>query len=610
MRQQLLFLRPFVWLCLAMTILRCVFAWQNASFFEHITLKGFTIGAFFDAVTIALLSLPCALFAFPGTWKSYKHVALIYKSYLILIGVFVLTLNCWDIAYFSYTQKRSSFSYFAHLLTGTETSSLAGEFLTEFWWLPLLFVGLLFGFFRSVKRSNSSVQPNSTKAWLGYFVVLLFTFSLARGGYSLRPLSIIDASAMTSLEEAPLVLNTAFTVLKSRQFEGPKKVTFFSDNKLNQYLAAPNNQAQPILPKGTNIVLIMLESFGTAYAGPNSPMSFSPFLDSLLGKSLFLEAAIANGRTSMDAVPAILAGMPSWQNESYILSPFCTNQIDALPSVLNKNGYHCSFFHGAKTGSMNFDDFTRSIGISSYYGMENYKGPAAFDGNWGIWDHQMFQFFVKELGSFKEPFMSTFFSLSSHHPYAIPKSFQSKVKRGPEPLCATISYADMALQSFFNKASQQKWYDHTLFVLCADHVGPTRLPSNQSIEMRYRIPIGFFHPQINLKNKLEGKLKKDQVFQQIDIFPTIIDWLGFQQQAFTFGTSIRNQKHGAKVVYENGNLISFDRKNGQLAIFAWNPNVNMKSALPLNSQRRLNLLLATYQDYQNRLLENRCRKAK
>ena len=80
------------------------------------------------------------------------------------------------------------------------------------------------------------------KAWFVYFLILISTFSLARGGFSLRPLSIIDASAMTSLEEAPLVLNTAFTVLKSRQFEVPKKVAFFSDNKLKQYLAAPNTR--------------------------------------------------------------------------------------------------------------------------------------------------------------------------------------------------------------------------------------------------------------------------------------------------------------------------------------------------------------------------------
>ena len=593
-----------------MSLLRFAFAWQNASYFESFTSNAFLYGAFFDAVTIALLSLPYAFFNFPGTWKSQRYIQLIFKGYLYLITFFILVLNIWDIAYFSYTQKRSSFSYFTHILTGTETSSLAGEFLAEFWWLPLLFIGLFYTFIKSIQPYPVSFQGKSMKAWFVYFLILISTFSLARGGFSLRPLSIIDASAMTSLEEAPLVLNTAFTVLKSRQFEVPKKVAFFSDNKLKQYLAAPNTQAKPILPKGTNVVVIMLESFGTAYAGPNSPRSFSPFLDSLLGKSLFLEAAIANGRTSMDAVPAILAGMPSWQNESYILSPFCTNQIDALPSVIKKNGYHCSFFHGAKTGSMNFDDFTKSIGINHYYGMESYVGPPAFDGNWGIWDHDMFSFFVKELSSFKEPFMSTFFSLSSHHPYLIPKSFQSKVKRGPEPLCATISYTDMALQSFFKKASQQKWYDHTLFVLCADHVGPTRLPANQSLEMRYRIPIGFFHPKINLKDKLAGQLKKDQVFQQIDIFPTIIDLLGFQQQAFTFGSSIRNQKQGAKVIYENGNLISFESKNRHLDILAWNPNVNEKSVLPLNMQRRLNLLLATYQDYQNRLLENRCRKVK
>ncbi|MFM8596049.1 MAG: LTA synthase family protein [Flavobacteriales bacterium] len=593
-----------------MTLLRLVFAWQNASFFETIGFEAFIFGAYFDAVTIALLAMPYALLSFPNPWKANKYLQFVSKFYLYLISVFILTLNCWDIAYFSYTQKRSSLSYFLHLLTGTETSSLAGEFLMEFWWLPLLFVALLYGFVKTMRRPVNLLQAKSWNAWLRYGIIVIFTFVIARGSFSLRPLSIIDASALTSLSEATLVLNTAVTVMKSLHFETTQKLNFFNETELKQYLPGPDITNHAILPKGTNVVVIMLESFGTAYAGPNSPMSYSPFLDSLLNKSLYLDKAIANGRTSMDAVPAILAGMPSWLNESYILSPYCTNQIDALPTVFGKNGYHTSFFHGAKTGSMNFDDFTKSIGIQHYYGMEDYKGPEAFDGNWGIWDHQMFSFFAKELSTFQEPFVSTFFSLSSHHPYKTPVAYRNRVKKGPEKLCATISYADMALASFFKKAARQKWYDHTLFVLCADHVGPTRLSSNQSLVMRYRIPIGFFHPKIDLKAKLIDQINPKQVFQQIDIFPTILDLFGLGQKAFTFGTSIINKSQGAKVVYEDGYLISYENKNGQFDVFAWNPNVKEKSSSRKNFGLRSNLLLATYQDYQNRLLENRCRKAK
>jgi len=340
-----------------MSILRLAFAWQNASFFESLQLGSFVYGALFDAVTIALLALPFAFFSMPLPWRQNKVFVWIGKSYLVVIALFVLVLNTWDIAYFSYTQKRSSFSYFTHILTGTETSSLAGEFLAEFWWLPILFIILLFVFIGILQKQprNSTIPSSKPKAWVFYLLSLFVTFSLARGGFALRPISIIDATALTSLEQAPIVLNTAFTVLKTSRYDDPKKVQYLSENEVLRFLPTAHRRKHQHLPKQTNVVVVMLESFGTVYAGPNSKESFTPFLDSILSAGLFLENAISNGRTSMDAVPAILAGMPSWQNESYILSPFCTNQIDALPSFLKQKGYHTSFFHGAKTGSMNFD---------------------------------------------------------------------------------------------------------------------------------------------------------------------------------------------------------------------------------------------------------------
>ncbi len=593
-----------------MSILRLAFAWQNASFFESLQLGSFVYGALFDAVTIALLALPFVFFSMPLPWKQNKVFVWIGKSYLVVIALFVLVLNTWDIAYFSYTQKRSSFSYFTHILTGTETSSLAGEFLAEFWWLPILFIALFFvfvGILQKQKR-NSTIPSSKPKAWVFYLLSLFVTFSLARGGFALRPISIIDATALTSLEQAPIVLNTAFTVLKTSRYDDPKKVQYLSDNEVLRFLPTAHRRKHQHLPKQTNVVVVMLESFGTVYAGPNSKESYTPFLDSILSAGLFLENAISNGRTSMDAVPAILAGMPSWQNESYILSPFCTNQIDALPSFLKQKGYHTSFFHGAKTGSMNFDDFTKAIGVDHYYGMEQYKGPEAFDGNWGIWDHAMFSFFADELSTFKVPFFSTIFSLSSHHPYLLPTNYKNRVKKGPEPLCATISYTDKALKEFFKKASTKKWFKNTMFVFVADHVGPTRSASNQNLPDRYHIPIGFYHPGLNLQALYTNQYETSAVFQQIDIFPTILDMLGYDNQAFCFGQSLFAKEQGAKMVYENGSLVLFKCPSKTLDIFSWMPFE--KRAVTKQERIYIQKLQANYQNYQHRLIENRCCKGR
>lgn len=587
-----------------MSVLRIAFVLENASFFKHISAQLFFIGAYFDLVTLALLSLPLLLLVNPlnllGGARFQKWLIIGAKAYLFSVSFFVLTLNCWDIAYFAYTQKRSGFSYFLHLLTGTETSSLAGEFLLEFWYLPLLFIGLCLLFWKYL-RVISPFQGKTTPkaALLPFLIALPSLIILARGGLQLRPIGIVDATAMSSLEQAPVVLNTAFTFLKTANDQQQARVQYIQEDQLVKYLHRRSNIQIDHLPKNTNVVILILESFGTNYAGPNSPDSYTPFLDSLLKKSLFFDYAIANGRTSMDAVPAILAGMPSWLPESYILSPYCSNQINSLPQILKRYGYATSFFHGAKEGSMGFKSFTKALGINDYYGLESYPNNEHFDGNWGVWDHHMLSFFGRKLGKFKQPFMSAIFTLSSHHPYQIPPAFETKVAKGPEPLCKTLSYTDLSLRQFFKRFSKEKWFQNTLFVITADHVGPTRQQRFQTLDWRYRIPVAFYHPRLTVP-----KPKKGVVFQQLDILPTLLDLLGFERPNFALGSSCYDAQQSQKMVYDNGNLLSFIYNGTNLVPIAWTPGVQRKYTPDQYAVSQK--IKGLYQYYMNSLITNKC----
>ena len=589
-----------------MSILRLAFTWQNAAFFKQIDLQLFLVGSYFDAITIALLSMPLFLLLHPlrkqFNLRLKAIVTLLTKCYLVVIGLIILLLNTWDIAYFSYTQKRSGFSYFLHLLTGTETSSLAGEFLKEFWWLPLLFFVLAFVLWRALVRfGNEEPTKSSKRAWLQFFLILTLAIILGRGGVQLRPIGIVDATALSSLEQAPIVLNTAFTVLKTTDEGSAQLLQFHDQNSMRKFLPSKEGSALSVLPKNTNVVVIILESFGTNYAGPNSPKSYSPFLDSLVQKGLFFDYAIANGRTSMDAVPAILAGIPSWLPESYILSPYCSNQLNSLPQMLKDKGYQTSFYHGAKEGSMSFKSFTKAIGVDTYKGLESYPNQAHFDGNWGVWDHHMLSYFGKELSQQQQPFFSSIFTLSSHHPYTVPTSYKGQLKSGPEPLCKTISYTDQSLSRFFKRFQNEVWFKNTLFVITADHVGPTRQKQFQTLDWRYRIPIAFYHP-----SKALPKPSKGVVFQQIDIMPTVLDMLGLQKAAFQLGSSCFEHNQSQKMVYDNGNLLSFIYNGTNLLPIAWTPNVKRnytKDQAQISQQ-----MSALYQHYMNSLIENRCSK--
>jgi len=209
----------------------------------------------------------------------------------------------------------------------------------------------------------------------------------------------------------------------------------------------------------------------------------------------------------------------------------------------------------------------------------------------------MLSFAVDEMNRFKKPFFSMIFTLSSHHPYTIPTGFKSKVKHGPEPLCATISYVDLALKEFWTKAKKQAWFNNTLFVFCADHVGPTKRSDRCSLEWTYRIPIGFYHSSMNLP-----KVKKGKVFQQIDIMPTIIDLLGIKTDFYAFGTSYFNNKLMPKMICEQGNLISFGVSKNGISTTVWNERMQQQRSS--HQQQIIRQMKALYQHYSHDMITN------
>ena len=581
-------------------VYRILLVTMNSKKFLEFGIQDYLIGAGFDLVTIALFFLPFITLLYLPLPERLERFRFWIKLLLFSFGTFlVFVFNGWDVAYFSYTAKRTSFDYFVYMLTNTETSSLAGDFIAEFWWLIVFFIfSLSLSIWCFVKIKSAPISWKLRKNWVVFVFIVTSFVIIGRGGFQLKPIGIIEATNYSSLSNAPAVLNSAFTIIKTIGIKGLEDKKYFEDAELNAiFNPIQSSQAQSYLPKGTNVCFILLESFGTMYSGPNSPESYTPFLDSLLTQSMFFEDAIANGRTSMDALPSVISSIPAYTNESFILSAYSANQFQGLPSILNKKGYYSAFFHGANNGSMRFDAFTSAAGFDSYYGRNEYPNDAHFDGNWGIEDHHMLSFAVDEMNRFEKPFFSMIFTLSSHHPYTIPTSFKSKVKHGPEPLCATISYVDFALKEFWGKAQKQAWFKNTLFVFCADHVGPTKRSDRCSLEWTYRIPIGFYHASMKLPI-----VKRGQVFQQIDIMPTIIDLLGLKTNYYSFGTSYFSKMSTPKMVCEQGNLISFEKGEKGLLNTVWNEQ--MKKQRNTHEKQIIREMKALYQHYTHDLITN------
>lgn len=547
---------------LFMQVSRLVFYVFNRTSFTTATFKDVFVGLWFDLITIGLLCLPFIILStVPFKFRARKGYQLFLKIVFHVINSLILLLNLVDVEYFKYTSKRSTIDLLTILGAGNDFKQQITSFLRDFWFLSIffiLFIVLTNWIYNKTRFTEKTEGISNRKFAIKqslFFLLAIFTaVIIGRGGFSLKPSSSIDASRFTRVENTALVLNTPFTMLKSYGKASLEEKHYFSkEEELKYFNPIHHSVPQNILPDGTNVVILMMESFGNEWVGAaGAEESFTPFLDSLTEKSLYFKNGISNGKKSIEAVPAIIASMPSFLNDPYISSPYGNNKLQSLPTILADKGYVSGFYHGATNGSMKFDGFAAQVGFDGYFGRKEYNNDDHFDKTWGIMDEYFMPWSAKKMTEYKKPFFTTVFSLSSHHPYYIPPHMQGKLKKGKQPIAEAIHYGDYSLRKFFEEAKKQPWYDNTIFVICADHTSSTDSPLyGQRTEM-YKIPILFFHPKGYITPKVETDF-----FQHTDILPTLLDMLNVKIDYYSMGQSYYQRNEKEAVTFLEGTYYYF-----------------------------------------------------
>ena len=524
------------------TLCRIAFYFSNSEYFTDINIGAFWGGIRFDLTAIVMFNLPLiVLYLIPIPIREHRIYQLALKIIFFLINGFAIGLNLMDLEYFKFTSKRSTIDLLDLAGAGDDLKQLIPVFLRDYWYIILLFILMIWGMFFLYKKTEKSIQGSIVS--LKYVAIHLLVFVVAgglsiigvRGGLQPKTLTIIDASGYTSSGNVPVVLNTPFTMISSLNQQQLEEKEFFTDEEVQKWFNPVKQYDRSIAEVGQpNIVLIMLESFSAEYLGGyNDGDGYTPFLDSLMQQSLVFDNAFANGKKSIEGVPACVAGMYTLMNSPYTTSVYSTNDVNSLASVLGEIGYHTAFYHGATNGSMRFDAFCNTIGFNEYYGRYEYDNDDHFDGQWGIWDEEMLQFYATQMSTHKQPFFTTCFTMTSHHPFAIPERYEGRFKGSDElAILRTIEYTDYALQRFFNTAKHQPWFENTLFIITADHVGPPRTSWSHNPVGKYAIPMIMYKPDGSFAGR------DSTIVQQADILPSVLDYLNYEEKFVAFGESV------------------------------------------------------------------------
>ena len=618
---------------------RIIYLLVNYSYFE----QGLTMshllemlggGLVFDTSAILVTNIPyIVMMLIPWHRKEHPSYQLVCKWVFIVINGLALAINLCDSVYFQYTMRRTTTTVFNEF---SNEGNLGSIFLTETFhhlYLVALFALLMWGAWRLYVQTG--LERQRLRPWHYALTVFLslaafapFVVAGIRGGFTtaVRPITISNANQYVNRPiEAALVLNTPFSLYRTIGKDVFVVPDYYSEEKELEGVYTPVHvPSDTIQMTKKNVVVLIVESFGREYIGAlNKTLEggrykgYTPYVDALIAKSVTFSHSYCNGRKSIDGMPSILSSIPMFV-EPFLLTPASMNHIEGIASILALEGYQTAFFHGAQRGSMGFLAFSRATGFQDYYGREDYDadtrfgGDKDFDGMWAIWDEPFLQYYATKMSEMKEPFMTAVFTASSHHPYAIPEQYKDQYPEEGIVIHKCIRYTDMAIGKFFEKASQEPWFNNTIFVLTSDH-------TNLSDHDYYQTDIGGFCSPIIIYEPGNSERKpemQDKIAQQIDILPTVLGMLHYQKPFFGFGIDVLNtpKEDTWAVNYLNGiyqyvkqdHVLQFDGEQTK-AVYALNDSLmqhNLVGKIPQQVQMERKLK-AIIQQYMSRMTQDR-----
>jgi len=584
-------------------------------------------GIRFDSMSIVYLnSIFILLSIIPfkiNTSKIYQDVLI--WIYFIFNGIGML-LNFIDFEYYRFNLNRLMSSFLEAIESEPNKSELILHYIFDYYHILIIYITFLFVwlFLYKIVKHKDQISFRNKNYYLSSLFIFLFTAVFcvmgARGGdlkKSTRPITIIDAmDNVNNPQHADIILNTPFTILKTLFKKPFKLINKFNNNEILNELNTIKQYNRVLKDTSPNVIIFILESMGREYWGSMNKgrkikdfKGFTPFLDSLAEHSLVFSNAFATSRKSIHAMPSILAGIPSFEI-SYTSTPYSKQKIESIVSIANSMDYNTSFFHGASNGSMGFLGFSNTLGFKNYYGRNEFNNDDEYDGYWGIWDEPFLQFTKETLDSKKQPFLATVFTITSHEPYVIPKKYDNRFNKGVIPMHRSVLYTDFSIRKFFEASKNSDWFKNTVFLFTADHSNQSYYPYYQKTINRFANPIMIYNPNSEFKGEINS------LASHMDIYPTIVDLIGYKKPFRSWGKSlvtpdnlnsiVVNYLGGGSYFIMNDSLISVH--NGEKAIGFYDiHDKNFKNNLIHKRNKKMNDLERKgsifLQDYFNRIIK-------
>jgi phosphoglycerol transferase MdoB-like AlkP superfamily enzyme len=366
-----------------------------------------------------------------------------------------------------------------------------------------------------------------------FLAFVALAFMTIRGGTRLRPLTTSDITLFVPPTEVATYESFPLLFLESIRQETLPEASWLLNHSSKQINRTTQYQFPDTVNQLPNIVLILVESLGEEYTSLNHGWghTYTPNLNAWINGFPSNTRFFSNGTKSIHAIPSTFQGIPNWFNQPLIYQSKSNLVMKSVFDYLHELDYTATFLHGGDNNTMGFRSYLYGLGLDHYLGKQELSKENSKSNTWGLHDEVLFDQLHHHIDSLKEPFFTSVFTLSSHHPYDFPNSFNPRQPNRNLPIHDVIEYTDSCLGNFLSQIDfSTPKMANTVFIITADHSSINQLHAYRTESGKYEIPF--------LMVTKDSLISQKHVGSHYDLLPTILDLCKYNKPFFAFGSSL------------------------------------------------------------------------
>jgi phosphoglycerol transferase MdoB-like AlkP superfamily enzyme len=302
-----------------------------------------------------------------------------------------------------------------------------------------------------------------------------------------------------------------------------------------------------------DIFVVLVESFNVNAVGARaaSGLEYTPFFNSLIPKSLYVERFYGNSvQTAKGQFATLCSIIPSMRGREFV--EYATVHFRCLPRILREAGYHTEFFQAYRDlGYDNTKGFLSRNGFRFVQSVTKHRRPEdkASSWGWGLQDDVFYKRFFEhldrdfpEVGE-RKPIFATLAPISNHMRFdGVPVNLRKHYPQAATPqehFANSVAVADHGLEVFIRELERRKRFQDAIVIITGDHsfpIGEHELYYNEgeAFEEFFRVPLLIYAPGAVAPERVI-----DLAFSQLDIAPTVLQLSGVRSKTTHFmGTSL------------------------------------------------------------------------